>query len=227
MSEPWGFTPDWRIDLAGLGLAGLLGAGSYLLVVAPASAADERARSQRAALARMSEQIDDQEAQTRAAQARLERARALLAGNTVKLAAATELNERIGALAGLADAHGLRLDRLDPGARAATSRFVRVPIRLEGRAEYAAFAGFLAALHERFPDTAVATLTLSARRGEGPGAGGGGGGSGGGGGGRVEGASGNDGSPGAVPAGFVVELIWFAAPEGRAGPGRSAAATAP
>ena len=107
------------------------------------------------------------------------------AERTLQLTSVNRLNERLKALADLADSisqamdpeanpafvgppspkssfdePALKITQIVPGTPTRTTKFVTIPIRLAGSATYASATHFLSELHRQFPDTAVARFSL-------------------------------------------------------------------
>lgn len=84
-----------------------------------------------------------------------------LESRPMQLLAASEVNRRLAALSGLAEAHGLTLASSQPGAETALTYYAFVPITLGGQGGFASVVAFLGALHETFPDIGVHAFDLT------------------------------------------------------------------
>ena len=221
------------VDAMGAAALALIAATVYLAIVKPFSARADALAAQAQEADTLERQANDLHAEL----ARLEKRTVTLteeADRAMHLTSVNRLNERLRALADLADsingsdeqtnpafvgppapkwltdATALKIMQIVPGMPTRTTKFVTVPIRLAGTATYASATLFLAELHKQFPDTAVARFSLAvddtAQREEGQPA--------------DRGTSESNGAPSrrAAPVAKVsVDLVWCAAPEESAG----------
>ena len=182
--RPWN---HWGVDAAGLALCGIVALAGYALGVAPTLRAGRERAQQRAELARLETEADQQAAGLRAARDRLAWTRRGAEDSPVILRPADELNQRIGRITALADAGGVRIDQIEPGPPTKAARFTSVPLRLTATGSYVSVGRLLARLHDTYRDTAVSALKLS----------------------------GNPADPKAK-ATLALDLTWYAAPAGQA-----------
>lgn len=223
------------VDAMGAAALALIAATVYLAIVQPISAHANALAAEANEADALERQANDQHAEL----ARLQKRTSTLteqAERTLQLTSVNRLNDRLKALADLADsishsdeqanpafvgpptpkwltdATALKIVQIVPGTPTRTNKFVTVPIRLAGTATYASATLFLAELHKQFPDTAVARLSIAVddtvQRDDGQPAE------------RGAGASESNGAPSRrlAPASKVsVDLVWCAAPEDSAG----------
>jgi len=86
-----------------------------------------------------------------------------LTQSELRLEPAERVNHRIARVTELAAGSGLKVHDVQLGASFSTERYTAVPISLAGAGTYRKCLGFLRALNQSFPDTAVKTFELSAR----------------------------------------------------------------
>jgi|GEM_PF-4620764 len=152
--------PLLPIHLCGVGaVVVVLTAFSVLIVRPRARAADDVAR-----LAWELSEVDRKAEALRAAGERatkeLAKLREQLEAEPVVLGPLTRLNARLAEVSRRAEAMGIRVVELVPGAEQKASAAVKVPIKMRGEGTYAAITGLLAVAHSDFPDLAVAKLAI-------------------------------------------------------------------
>lgn len=84
----------------------------------------------------------------------------------IRLLPPSALNRRIGALTLLAEAEGLRIERIAPGPPVEAGPATKVPLRLGARGGSVAAIRFIAALRRDHPDIAIEGFLISGREGE-------------------------------------------------------------
>lgn len=150
------------IDLAGAACTLALAGGVFLFGVRPhllASAESAEAALREETLLRVLEQA---RAEQRAVDEQLQKAAADIGASMIELRPVSDRNRVIAELAGAAADQGLRIDSVSPG-EADRGRLMTVTgIRLSGRGDPGAFAGYLEALHETFPDIALRSMEVVA-----------------------------------------------------------------
>jgi len=149
------------IDAAGVAVCLALSAAVYAVAVRPVL--DERAaRRQQAVELREREQKASELGATLANRRQtLAQTEQQVATRSLKLHPLAQLNRRLADLTQMSDACELSLDQVEPGTQEPGTHYVSVPIRVTGRGTYTSTTQFLARLHERWPDLAVASLDLS------------------------------------------------------------------
>lgn len=176
-----------QIDLAGAALCIAATAVAYFTAIAPSASRREEQGQQRAEIADLRAKLDQTSKFQKQLGAQLAARQGDLEKSAIQLEPASSVNQRVSSLTTLASGVGITLDAVQPGAQNDSSDFSRVPIKLSGKGTYASSARFLAQLKERFPDTAVGSMRLTA----------------------------NPAEPDSVPAVWF-DLVWYAAPEGNA-----------
>lgn len=172
------------VDAAGVAACALLLGLAYLVGLAPRLRERAEAVQQRADLEMGRQEVARLEDERRALQARAADLESKLASGPLRPSRASEVNGRVQAIVELAEQCGLRISQLSPGSPVPGDRFVVVPLKARGTGGYAALTSLISTLHERFPDTAVAALTLT-------------------------GSAAGDATPE-----FSVEFAWYTAPDG-------------
>ncbi len=151
------------VDGAALAAIALVSAAVYFVSVRPYNDAVEEARAMEAAVAdaeaALSKLTDDTDRVRKSLQAAQEQVSRL----RVTLDPISKANARLAAVADLAAAQGVALARIQPFEVQSGARFAAMPIKLEGRGQWSGVTGFIAAMHERFPDVAVVGLKLGAQ----------------------------------------------------------------
>ncbi len=150
------------IDLAGAACVLALAGGVFFFGVRP----HMLARSERAQAAEREQSLqrvlDQARAEQRRVEADLQKAAADIGARLIELRPVSDRNRVIAELAGVAADAGLRVDSVSPG-EAQRGRLMTVTgIRLAGRGDPGAFAGYLKSLHESFPDIALRTMEVVA-----------------------------------------------------------------
>ena len=179
-NAPWKW---WHIDAAAAALCVLVTVALYLLMVQPLA-------HRNAAYAGQQRELDQARQEESVLARRLTGQRLDLAGvdaalrdTPLQLADSGIMNKRLSDLTELAHACRLKIDQIQPGKARRGGRYDVVPIRLVGQGSYPNAAAFLNKMHQRFKDTGVASLELSA-----------------------------DPTTSSTPAAFTFELIWYTAP---------------
>lgn len=167
---------------------------AYLVGLAPrlrehASAAQERfdLDTSRGELTRLADE-------RRGRQARADALAAELKAGALQLSSPKDLNRRMQVIVDLAGECGLRIAEFLPGVPGPREKLLVVPIKVRGSGGYAAVTRMIRLLHERCPDTAVSSLSLT---------------------GTVVGD---------IPAEFSVEFEWYTQPDGTGGAAASSPA---
>jgi hypothetical protein len=173
-----------HIDIAGGTFCLAVTAVAYFAVIAPSASRRQEQVQQQAEIADLRAKLDQTGKFQRQLGAQLAARQGDLDKSAIQLEPASSVNQRVSSLTTLASGVGIILDAVEPGTQNDSSDFSRVPIKLSGKGTYASSARFLAQLKERFPDTAVGSMRLTA----------------------------NPAEPGSVPAVWF-DLVWYAAPE--------------
>jgi hypothetical protein len=173
----------WQIDAVGAAACVLLGGLWYVAGVGPLAQARAEHREMSKTLAQKQEEAAKLASDEREFARALARVNAEMEKVTIRLLPADQINSRLGALTGLAQQAGLTLNEIKPGAPGPAAQFTPVPIRISGTGSFGGVAAFLHLLRERFPDTGVARFDLR-------------------------------GDPEGIdrPAGYSVDMVWYAAP---------------
>lgn len=150
------------IDLVGAACVVALAGGVFFFGVRPHTLA----RAERAASVLREQTLQRVLDQARVEQRRvdedLQKAAADIGARMIELRPVSDRNRVIAELAGVAADAGLRIDNVSPG-EAHRGRLMTVTgIRLSGRGDPGAFAGYLQFLHESFPDIALRTMEVVA-----------------------------------------------------------------
>jgi len=150
-----------HIDLAGGAVCAILVGLGYVVGVRPLLAHQSHVAEQKAHLAtqrRDAVELADTVAALKDELVGVERD---LAGSTVRLAPAYQVNRRIARVADLAADCGVKIDEIETGIPVTGPRYKIIPIHLVGRKSYPACVMLLRRLRQTFPDTAVASFELS------------------------------------------------------------------
>lgn len=150
------------IDATGVGMCLLLTVAFYFIGLSPlldrrhdAETHEAKVAAQRATAADLSMALAKYYGVFRDAEREL-------ADSPLQLAPASDVNTRIAQMADLARNCGLKLDVILPGLPSKGTRFETVPIHLTGTGNYRTCVAMLHRLKEKFPDTTVTSLNLSA-----------------------------------------------------------------
>ncbi|MBX3316577.1 MAG: hypothetical protein KF902_06910 [Phycisphaeraceae bacterium] len=150
------------VHAAGLAaLASIIAAG-YLLGVKPVESIRERQSVLRAAVRARSEDEADIRRKARDAEAALRQAEESLRLSGVSLQPTSHLNTKIRDIAALAAEHNIEVDSLNAQPPISDQQFLRVPVRLAGRAAAQSVSEFMRSISERFSDVAVRSFDLRA-----------------------------------------------------------------
>ena len=177
----------WQVNAIGAVALVVMLLGFFTLVVQPALGRRASARAQAIELAARRDEVVRLRASRQDTETRLASVRRIVAEQSVKLESRAHVNQRLDRLTVLANACGVQVGKLSPGATADASRHGTMSLRFTGTAPYDACQLFIAGLHRTFNDTALTTLRLAA----------------------------TPGSPG--PVTMELDLLWFTAPDVRAG----------
>jgi len=163
MNAPWKHAaPSSRmVDAAGVSACVFLLGLAYMVGLAPRLRERAQAVQQRADLdsgRRELTRLGDERRGREIAAAALH---AQLASGPLRPSSAREVNQRVQVIVEMADRCGLKISEFSPGTPVSAGRLVVVPIKLRGTGGYAAVTDLIARLHERHPDTAVSSLSLS------------------------------------------------------------------
>jgi hypothetical protein len=147
------------IDLAAGGVALAISALVYFAGVAPSIQAVQAAADERVELTRRKADADSLEKSLRNTTTKLEDLERADAGSA-RSASGTAL-DRIGRISAIAAEAGVSLTDLSPKQEQPGARFNRIPITISGQGQAPAFGPFLKRLHAEFPDTQVASMSIS------------------------------------------------------------------
>lgn len=155
----------WHLDAAGAAALVVLTAAAWFLGADPLRCSHEAWQDEKADLATQQEQAAKLDASLVALQRRLEDARKARANGGLQLRSAASVNSQLMQISALATDCGLtiddvRADRPQPGPY-----FDTIPIDLAGAGTYRACTVFLSRLGQKFADTTVLSLRLSADTG--------------------------------------------------------------
>lgn len=175
---------DWRVEGPFIAAWGLLGAVTYFGGVAPEVRAQRAAIADRELIAVQERELDTIRAKVVETRSGLERAEVDRDQAPVRLRRASEVNERLSRISGIAEAAGVKIDQIEPEKPSPFGRYAVVPIRISGIAGYGGLAGLIHRLHEEFPDTAARAFKLTALQ-----------------------------EPGSANGRFSIDLAWYTAPE--------------
>lgn len=160
----------WKVDLAGLLLVGVVSLVGYLAGVGPYfDASEEIARHEEALAAAVQDRNAAMEVAA-GSKMKLENSRKQAREEQVELRPVNQRHVQIGAIAELAQESKVAVDNITPSDAMAVkgvASVVRVPITLTGKGSYSQVTQFLGALHEKFRDTSVASMQVTARPGTG------------------------------------------------------------
>jgi len=150
------------IDISGAALCLVATGMFYVIALGPildelkqAAASRAELDAQRAASQSLTRTLARDQAAYRAAQHEL-------AQSPLQLAPVTDINKRLLDVTALARDCGLKLDIVLPGTATTGQRYETVPIHLSGTGNYGTCVDLLHKLRQKFPDTTVASLDLSA-----------------------------------------------------------------
>ncbi|QYK49239.1 MAG: hypothetical protein KF838_05150 [Phycisphaeraceae bacterium] len=150
------------VHAAGLAaLASIIAAG-YFLGVKPVEGIRERQSMLRVALRARSEDEAEIRRKARDAEAALRQAEESLRLSGVSLQPTSHLNTKIRDIAALAAEHNIEVDALNAQPPISDPQFLRVPVRLAGRAAAQNVSEFMRSINDRFSDVAVRSFDLRA-----------------------------------------------------------------
>lgn len=150
------------VHAAGLATLASIVAAGYFLGVKPVEGIRERQSVLRAALRSQSEDEADIRRKARDAEAALRQAEESLRLSGVSLQPTSYLNTKIRDIAALAAEHSIEVDSLNAQPPISDPQFLRVPVRLAGRAAAQSVSDFMRSISERFSDVAVRSFDLRA-----------------------------------------------------------------
>jgi hypothetical protein len=145
------------IDAAGAAALVGLTAAVYFCGVSPAMQAVEAAEQQRSAMLTRREECLRQERKLTETQRKLDE----LQSNEPRSLRSCSALDRISRISELAAESGVSITDVSPRPEVVGTRFNRVPVNLAGVGSAKAFQSLLHALHKEFPDTQVASLTIT------------------------------------------------------------------
>jgi Tfp pilus assembly protein PilO len=151
----------WPVYGVGLIVCVGLSAATYLLGVQPALASRTADEAYAADIQGRRQNAADLAVKLTATRQKLEQTRREVAGLSLRLEPATDVNQRLAKLADLATAAGLEINEVQPGAAADSPHYQVVPIRISGTGTYPASAQFLHQLREKYPDTAARSIEIA------------------------------------------------------------------
>lgn len=172
------------IDAVGAGLCLAVTAALYFFALGPMISARRDAETYEAKVAAQRATAADLSRELASEHAVLRDVEHELAESPLQLASASDVNTRIAGMADLARECGLKLDVIVPGMPSKGKRFETVPIHLSGTGNYRTCVAMLHRLRQKFPDTTVTSVKLSA-----------------------------DPADQQAAARFSIDLLWHAAPE--------------
>ncbi len=150
------------IELVGAGLCLVATGAFYFLGLGPLLSQKEDAATHQAKINAQRSIALDLKHSLEQDRAKLANAERELAESPLQLAPATDVNKRISLVTALARECGLKLDVVLPGMPSTGHRYETVPIHLSGTGNYRTCVSLLHRLRQKFPDTTVTSLNLSA-----------------------------------------------------------------
>ncbi len=171
------------IHAIGGGCCLALSVAGYLLVARPVIRTQLEQASLRAELLDRQQKLAKLNRAERVLQNTSHRLEQELAHDQLRLQDTAHLNRRLALIVDSAVASDIVLNETRTGTITAGQMYQTVPISLTGAGSYPGFAAYLRRLHERLPDTCVASFELSGNPG-----------------------------PQEKPARFRFNLLWYAAP---------------
>jgi len=148
------------IDAAAVTLCAALAGAVYMTAVVPSRAAAEAAARDREALCEKQRDISENESAIGDAERKLNAIEGSEARD--KPPARTPL-DRISRISELAQASGVSLTEVSPGAERPGAKYNQSPLSLKGSGRMPGFMSLLSDLHREFPDTQLVSLTLTGR----------------------------------------------------------------
>ena len=152
---PWQMAALAAAACAGLTIA------AYAVGVRPMLEQRQHEAEQRLALKERRETSSELAATVAELQHDLADARQVLARSPVRLQPATLVNQRLAALAALADECGVQVDEMRPGTPADSTHYQTFPIRIVGTGSYPNYAKFLRNLRKTFGDMGVRSFNAT------------------------------------------------------------------
>ena len=145
----------WQMVALAVAACAALTIGAYALGVQPMLEKREHESSQRHELADRRAAASQLAASVADLQRELADARTALERTPLRLQPATLVNQRLEAVAVLANECGVALDEVRPGSAVDSTHYQTVPIRIVGSGRYPACAVFLGKLRKTFGDMGV------------------------------------------------------------------------
>ena len=175
------------VDLAGLACCLALAGVGYVVAVIPVVRSDRHVSDLRVEILASEKRTEQLVHRSRGIDQRMDNVNEQLVASSLQLEPAALVNTRVNILTRMASESGLSLDAVVPNQAEKGSLYRTVPIRIQGKGEYPDVAVFLHRLRTELRDTTVRSLQLV-----------------------------NDPTGSERPS-FVFDLVWYAAPEDRAG----------
>ena len=176
------------VDILGLAMIAGVAGLTYLGGVRPLQVAYADTVRLKADLWLTSGQLETQRAEEQEQSAALKKQEQRLAALSVELSDIAEINTRLAELTAVAEQSGMIVESIRPGQEQSAERYRAIEISLTGKATYPQARAFLHAMHSSHPDVGLQAMTFD-RIGR-----------------EAE-------SGGRIHA----DLVWYAAPTGRAG----------
>ncbi len=161
----FGSSQKWRIHAVGAAVCIGVTLAGYLFGMAPLMKRVADINAQEKILEEHRRLADKIFTAQVTAKQNLKRVRQELEETSFKLKSVGQLNEHLAQLTGLATQSGVTLHEVQPGETIQSMLYQTVAIRMKGTGNYRTYAVFLHELHNRFPDTRVASFQLAASRG--------------------------------------------------------------
>ncbi|MEX2670997.1 MAG: type 4a pilus biogenesis protein PilO [Phycisphaeraceae bacterium] len=149
-----------QIDLLGIAVVVIATVVVFVTVLQPLLAQRLARADQRQQMATQREHVREMETAAGQLRAHLERIEQTVADAEAALEPSRHLNQRVAALASLAEEAGLELTEIQPGRAVAGMRYEVLPIQLAGSGTYADYARFLHQLSAQFVDVTITTMSL-------------------------------------------------------------------
>jgi hypothetical protein len=146
------------IDAGGAAIAAIVAGAVYFGGILPARSAAEAAAREHEELSAKQEDLIRVESSLRTARRNLEK---LTEEEPSTAPIARTPLDRIRRIGELAQASGVSLTEVSPGAEQPGRRFNRSPLMLRGAGRSPGFIGLLRDIHREFPDTQIVSMTIS------------------------------------------------------------------
>ena len=148
------------MDLAALGVCGLLALIAYLVGVRPVIERHEGFYLRQAELKVQQGKARGLSANIVHVASEVTQVKQELADNRIQLKSPDQVNSHLARIAALAGQCGLKLDQLRPDKPLYSSRYQTVPIYLAGSGDFPTCVKLLRELQRTFPDTSVASFEV-------------------------------------------------------------------